>query len=161
MEQALVLAYKNAPKKIRVGRILMWIGCLLFFVTAAMNVVLFIVALATPDMHYLFDWSDASVSLRTYLAPFLCVAMVLAGIGGISYLRDKGPFKRFATLAAIILLVMFVIDTIVTIRNLIHNLTAAGATAAWLEFVIDLIDIQLSGGLYFIGWILVRDFTGD
>ena len=162
MEQDLTLAYRKAPRKVRAGRVIMFIGCILFFISALLDIAAFALMMFFPSIRDALVWDDLSVSIQRFALPVLGIFFVFAGIGGISYILDKGPFKRIATLTAIIMLVFFVLDTIISVRNFIHALTEDGDTVgSIIEFVLNLIDIQFSGGLYFIGWFMIKDYTGD
>ena len=163
MESELALAYKNAPRKVRVGRILMLIGCVLFFGAAFMDLLSFILILCVPEQTAAI-WSDPSEAIQIGALPLLSGLFVVAGIGGICFLRDKGGrMKSFATLAAVVMIVVFIIDTILALRTLIRGFVAPteGMQNPWLTFFLDLFDIQLSGGIYILGWFLVKDFVGD
>ena len=162
MDTNLAVAYRNPPKKIRVGRVLMAIGSVLFFVSAIIDILLFSVAFVPADPGV--DWSDVGVVLQLVAMPFLAVFFILAGIGGLCFITDKGGRLRcFASLAAIVMLVVFIIDTVLSIRSLVRGIVMPvnGQTNPWISFLIDLFDIQLSGGIYILGWFLVKDFVGD
>ena len=153
----------NAPKKVRVGRVLLWIASILFIFAAIFNILIFILSLAIPEARSQMDSATPGQLFQFYSSPVLSVIFALAAIGGICYLRDISKAKRLASLAAIILLVVFVIDTVVSVRNLVYALLAPNADAPreWLNFALNLLDTQLSGGLYFIGWFLQKDYMGD
>ena len=160
MDTELALAYKNAPKKVRVGRVLMWIGCILFFVAAIFDLVGFIVAIAAPEMSEV-DWGDPAQAIKYGTFPLLAVFFILAGIGGICFILDKGKFRSFATLAAVIMLVVILIDTVFLIRTLIYDWMGYGPGKAWANFFMGVFDVQVSGGIYCLGWFLCKDFVGD
>ena len=163
MDRELALAYKNAPKNIRAGRVVMFIGCLLFFFSAFMDMLTFVLTLAFPAETNV-NWSDVGEAFTTGALPLLSIFFVFAGIGGICFIRDKGgKMRKFATLAAVVTLVVFVVDTVLAIRGLVRNLMnpSVGGGTAWAQFLLSLVDIQLSGGLYLIGWFMIKDYTGD
>lgn len=162
MEEVCRINFQHAPKGVRVGRVLMNIGCILFFLAFVANVAVFALSVAIPE-EFGVDWTDVSQIVQFGARPFLAVFFLLAGIGGLSYVYDKGPLKRMATLAAVVMLVVFVIDTILSVRSLVHDLVGGEKSQSdiWVSFLINLLDIQLSGGLYFIGWFLCKDYMGD
>ena len=162
MEEVRPINFEHAPRGVRVGRVLMNIGCILFFLAFVGNIAAFVLAIAMPEQ-FGIDWSNVSQIVQFGSGPFLAVFFLLAGIGGLSYVYDKGPLKRMATLAAVVMLVVFVIDTILSVRSLVHDLIGGqkSQTDIWVSFFINLLDIQLSGGLYFIGWFLCKDYMGD
>jgi len=154
----------NAPLSVRVGRVLLRIGCILFFIMAAFNIAVFVLAFFNEETRNQYVLAPvAAKAIVFYAQPLLAVLFVLAAIGGLCYLSDRFRFKRMCSLAAVILLVVFVIDTVLSVRNLIYDLVSPDITAgtAWATFLISLIDIQLSGGLYFIGWAMQKDYMGD
>ena len=76
---------------------------------------------------------------------------------------DKHRIKVFASLAGVIMLVVIVISIVLMFRNFIKGLLTPGENVgtAILNFLFEFISIQLSGGLYFLGWFLTKDYTGD
>ena len=160
MDNELSLAYQNAPKKIRVGRVIMWIGCILFFIAAIIDLAEFIVACVSPGMAEV-NWGNPVHAIKYGTFPLLSVFFVLAGIGGICFILDKGKFRSFATLAAVIMLVVILIDTVFLIRTLIYDWMDYGPGKAWGNFFIGIFDVQVSGGIYCLGWFLCKDFVGD
>ncbi|MCR5348852.1 MAG: hypothetical protein K6E59_04515 [Bacilli bacterium] len=161
MDEELSRNYKNAPTKVQAGRVIMFIGCVFFFIAATVDLVNFVLAMAYFNQ---IDWSDIGVALQTSSLPFLAIFFVFAGVGGICFIRDVGGrMRKFATLAAVVMLILFVIDTVLAIRNLVRGCLNPDtpATEAWITFLVSLLDIQVSGGLYLIGWALTKDFVGD
>ena len=61
------------------------------------------------------------------------------------------------------MLAVFVIGTVLMFRDLIKTSLTPGSNAGiiWGTFFGDLLGIQLSGGIYFIGWFMIKDYTGD
>ena len=169
-EAELALAYKNAPRGVKVGRVLMIIGSVLFFIMAIGNIVAFILSLVNGhnDGHPL---SDVGTAMQTYALPLISAFFILTGIGGLLFVFDaKNRFCSFATLGAVIMLVVIIVDTVLSIRTLVRDLAGinldangekVGALYAWISFIIGLLDIQLSGGIYVIGWFKCKDFVGD
>ncbi len=159
----LQIAYHHAPKKIRFGRLLLLIGSVFFFIASFLNLLIFILLVSVPDARAYVNLSDPNEAFQTIAMPILAIGFLLAGIGGFSYVYDKGPFKSVAPLASAILLVTVVIDTIAGIRTLTNTLITGtqSAGSAWAEFGIGLLDVQISGGIYLLGWALTRDFVGD
>ena len=142
---------------------LLLIGSVFFFIASFLNLLFFILLVSIPDARVYVDWSDPNEAFQTIAMPILAIGFLLAGIGGFSYVYDKGPFKSVAPLASVILLVMVVIDTIVGVRTLTKTLLTGtqSAGSAWAEFGLGLLDVQISGGIYLLGWALTRDFVGD
>lgn len=154
--------FANAPTKIKVGRVLVLIGSILFFVVAVGRLVDFALAFIPYEGNEM-DWNDAYSVFEVIAHPFLAVFFVVAGIGGICYAIDKHRIKVFASLAGVIMLVVIVIATVLMFRNLIKSCLAPNADVgrAWFDFATDFIGIQLSGGIYFVGWFMTKDYTGD
>ena len=163
--ETLAIQYRNAPLKVRVGRVMMIIGCVLMFLAAFGNLLNFIVGLIDPSLLGAQAWNigDPSASFAFWVSPLLVIFFVVSGIGGISFVTDKGPFKRYASLAAVVFLVVILIDTFIAIRHLGHGIgdPDVSTASAWINFALGMLDVQLSGGIYFIGWFLAKDYVGD
>ncbi len=154
--------YVNAPTKIKVGRGLMVGGSILFFIVSLVTMIQF-VAYLVPNTEFSVDWSNPMQVFDLISSPFLSIFYIFAGIGGICYVIDKHRIKVFASLAGVIMLVVILIATVLMFRNLIKSCLApdANVAAAWITFLTDFLSIQITGGIYFIGWFLTKDYTGD
>ena len=154
--------YAEAPAKIKFGRVLIMIGSILFFIMSTLIIAEFLLSVI-PNEFYVVDWSQPTVVFGVIANPFLAVFYVIAGIGGICYVKDRGRLKVFASLAGVIMLVVIVIATVLMFRDLIKSclMPNANVGGAWLTFLQDFISIQLSGGLFFFGWFITKDYTGD
>ena len=155
--------FESAPLSVRAGKVLLWIGSILFFIASFFDLVFFTLSLIIPEVRSSFDFQDPGQMFQFVNLPVLAVLFIFAGIGGIAYLKDAGKAKRLCTLSAIILLFVVVIDTVVSIRNLVYGIINPDVSAAdaWGKFFLSLLDVQLSGGLYLLGWILMKDYMGD
>ncbi len=153
--------YRDAPTKVKVGRVLVIIGSLLFFLGAFLFLLEFILYFVPGEEPV--DWTDPTAVFSVVKCPFLIVFYILAGIGGLCYAFDKHRMKTFASLAGVIMLVVVVIGTVLMFHDLIKSSLAPNANLgqAFLEFFTDFLAIQIVGGVYFIGWFLVKDYTGD
>ena len=161
MEQAVQAKTEQQPTKIRVGRALMMIGCILFFINAAAQLFVFILMLvgkfvpgdAFVEVKKEFDvmWADPISAIKYLLSPFIAIFLIVSGIGGISWLRDKGPFISAAPLMAMICLALMVINFFTDVRALVTS------NWNWVQFIFNILDIQLTGGIYFIGWALAKN----
>ena len=154
--------YKDAPKKVQVGRIILLIGCIVCFIAVIVHLSQFIYYLV-PKEKYPTDWEDPSIVIDCVSSPFLAVFYLLAGIGGLCFIFDKYRMKVFCSLAGVISLAVLVLGTVGMFYNLIKSGLAkdANLALAFGNFFGDIISIQLSGGIYFIGWFLCKDYTGD
>jgi len=159
-DPALAIAYKNAPRGVKTGRVLMIIGSILFFIAAIGDAVAFILALVDPGSMGV-DWGDLSTAVEYGSYPALALFFLAAGIGGISFVLDKGKMKPFATLAAAVMLVVILVDTVLLIRHFIYGLAGGNTGQTWATLLIGILDVQLSGGIYVIGWFKCKDFVGD
>ena len=156
---------ENAPyaapvtKKIRVGRMLMIVGCALLFVYALSLIIEFIVNIANAKQLQI-DYGDPVNVVAEVILPFLAAFIVFVGVGGIAYVREKGPLLRWASIGAIILGVAIVIDLVLDIRTLAHNLANPDISNsfAWFKFGLGFIGFQLFGGIYFVGWFLAKSY---
>lgn len=154
--------YQDAPRKIKAGRIVLFIGCILCFVSVVLHLGEFIYYLI-PSENNPMNWTNPSLVFDCLKDPFLAVFYLLAGIGGICFIRDHHKMKEFCSLAGVIMLAVFVIGTVLMFRDLIKTSLTPGSNAGiiWGTFFGDLLGIQLSGGIYFIGWFMIKDYTGD
>ena len=159
--------YRHAPMKIRVGWVIMLIGTILFFIGSVVDWVTFGITIGQSEIQ-----SDTNTLLEVIRLPFVSIVLLFGGFGGLCYLFDrKKRLKSIGTLAAVVVLVFFVIDTVLVIRSLIHDLAGRtvnpytgehySAGESWLRFLISLLDLQLTGGVYLIGWAIIKDYLGD
>ena len=156
---------ENAPyaapvtKQIQVGRTMMLIGSILLFVYAVGLFVEFILSLANPSMMDV-EWSDPLSAFHVIMLPFIMVFLTFVGIGGITYIRNKGPFLRWASIGAIILGIVILVDFILDIRTLSRSLADPDIsnTTAWVRFVLGFVGLQIFGGVYFVGWFLAKNY---
>ena len=164
-EKAFLESVKTAPRGVKIGRVILRIACILFFIVATVELAVFIVSVAIPDLWTEVEsqFTDVFDRVQFFGLPVLAILYVLAAVGGLCYLADKSRFKKMASLAAIILLVVFLIDIILSVRSLVYDLIAPEADVgrAWREFIFSFIGNQITGGLYFIGWFMQKDYMGD
>ena len=168
MEEAQIVRvdYAHAPSRIRVGWAIMLIGTILFFLAAIADFVTFGLYIGVEAVR-----AETNALLEVIRLPIIAVILLFGGFGGICYLFDHSRLKSIGTLAAMVVLVVVVIDTVLAIRSLIHDL--AGRTTnpntgehyatweAWARFGVSLLDLQLTGGIYLIGWAIIKDYVGD
>jgi len=137
---------EKAKHQIKVGSVLLVIGSILFFIDAVFELSEMIYS---PILN-LVNWADFSDSFQYFSRIFIIPFMVLSGIGGISYVKRKGPFISFVALMAIIVAAIFIVDLLQSIISLYHD-------GDWLMFSLELISVQFDGGLYFLGWFFSKD----
>ena len=160
MEQA-IKAKPKLPRKIAVGRGLMMTGCVLFFINAFFSTAVFLgAALYKLYPEFILEsigpefdalWSDPVSAIKICLNPVIAIFLIFAGIGGISWIRDKGPFISAAPLMAMISLILIIANLFVDVRALVMS------NWNWGQFVLNLIDLQLTCGIYFIGWAMAKN----
>lgn len=145
-QAAFLKRQEKAKHHIKVGSVLLIIGSILFFIDAAFELAEMIYG---PLLNQV-NWNQFSDTFQYFTRLFIIPFMILSGIGGISYVKKKGPFISFVALMAIIVAFLFVMDLIQSIITLINNKN-------WLLFSIELVSVQFDGGLYFLGWFLSKD----
>ncbi len=143
---------------IKFGRVLIIIGSISFFIEAIFILTVWIismVALVTegPDSELALSWETPLDYVSNIGNIPICIFMIFAGIGGIAYVKDKGPFVSFCPLAAIIGMVVLVFDLILSILSLIQS---KGATFGVTLF--DLLTTWLWLGIYSFGWMLAKNW---
>ena len=156
---------ENAPyeapvtKSIRIGRKLMFVGSILLFVYAAAVLVEFILSFAIPETMEV-NWNDPLSAFHVIMLPFVMAFVIFVGIGGITYVREKGPLLRWASIGAIILGIVIVIDFIMDIRSLAKGLSTPEIDNVYaiLRFIFGFIGFQVFGGIYFVGWFLAKNY---
>lgn len=166
MGQVTAAKLAKAENKAKVGKIIMLVGCILLFFNAFFSLLDFTCSIlyffAPPgefkdflDFGYSEVWSDP-LSIMEYIAkPFISAFYIFAGIGGISWIRDKGPFMSFASRMAVIALFLIIINLFLDIRNLVMS------NWNWGNFFLSFIDLQLTCGIYFVGWFLAKGKIDD
>lgn len=145
-QAAFVKKQQKEQKHIRVGLVLIKIGSILFFIDS----VFLILALIINPILGNIDWSNF-VSVFNYVMYFFIIPfIILSAIGGLSYVKNKGPFISLVALMAIITILIFIGDFVVSLILLIQN-------GNWWQFLVSLLSVQLDGLIYFIGWLLSKD----
>lgn len=139
----------------------MGIGCILFFINALFLVATFLLAalykfypaLILEAVGPLLDalWSDPISAIKICMNPVIAIFLVFAGIGGISWLRDKGPFISAAPLMAMISLILIIVNLFIDVRALVMS------NWDWLQFLGNLLDLQFTCGIFFIGWAMAKN----
>ena len=156
---------ENAPfappvtKSIKVGRVLMLVGTALMFMYAFVSIAVFGISLYVPTVVGR-DLSDPlSVLSLSMLIPS-AIFLVFVGIGGMSYVAEKGPFLKWASIGAIVLGIYIVVDLVLDIRTIAHNINdpQIKASTAWTTFFLGFAGLQINGGIYFVGWFLAKNY---
>jgi len=157
----------KARKKAARGRVWMTFGCILLFFNAFGNLAVFVFAVVfalLPEQEGLLEtlrqgvvnaWGDPMTVSHYIFAPFIAVFLLLSGIGGLSWIRKKGPLMSFAPMMAMISLVLIVVNLFLDLRELIRS------NWDWLYFILNLIDLQLTCGIYFFGWLAAKGDPDD
>lgn len=157
---------ENAPyeapvtKKIRIGRKMMFIGSILLFLAALGNIVEMILIIVNPSMMAV-SLDDQRQFIYLIFLPIASIFISFVSIGGISFVRGKGPFLHWASLGAIILAIYMILDLIIDIRKIAHGVIAASEqdqTVLWIRFIIGIIEIQGFGGVFFFGWLFAKNY---
>ena len=159
-----IVGRKEWPSKIKAGRVTMFVGCILFFINALLELGAFVLDLVMApvlknipeyaDLAMLIEqrlWSDPIAIIQTFSLPVIAAFLIISGIGGISWLKDKGPFISIAPLMAMLSLVILIVNMFLDIRRLIIS------NWDWLEFLLNFIDLQLTCGIFFIGWSIAKN----
>ncbi len=139
-------AHKVAPS-IVFGRVCLIVGCLLFLVATGFTIYRY----AGKFMDGSFDWSKPRDAIEILLTPVVCIFMIVASIGGVSFVFDKGPFISVAAFAAFASLIVFIIYLVFDIRDLTVDWD-------WATFGLSLLDVELSAFVYFIGWFFAKNW---
>ena len=153
---------QKAEKRYRSGCRTMFFGCILLFINATLQLLTFAWAflyklLPSGEIWDLikasFDasWQDPTQIVQFLWAPIMAIFLILAGIGGISWIKDKGPLMSFAPLMAMISLVFIVVNLFLDLRKYIMN------GFDWFNLILDFLDIQFTCGFFFFGWLKAKD----
>lgn len=158
---------ENAPyaapltKSIRAGRVMMIVGVSLLLLYAFSCLIEFIVAFVVPDLVGI-DFSNPLQAWHIYFLPVMITFLVFVTIGGISFVREKGPLLRWASIGAIVLAIIVLIDLFVDVRSLAKNLQNPAITAddAWSTFLFGFFGMQIPSVIYLIGWWKAKNYLG-
>ena len=155
----LVIADAPVTKKIKAGRYMMLIGAGLLLVSVALQMAEFVLSIAFPAVMEV-DFTNPMHITHVILIPFICAFLIVVAIGGISYVRGRGPLMQGASIGAIALGVYIVIDLIIEIRNLAHGIgnPEFGTSTVLYKFLSSFLQSQLFCGVFFIGWFLAKDY---
>lgn len=138
---------KVAPS-IKAGRILLVATSCLFFLFGAWNIVDFFLRIFLEGET---DWADPYSIIWTVILPIIGLFMIASGVGGISFVKDKGPFISFTSLAAISSAIVFVIVLLFEIRSLLLRGDIIPINIAYIvQGVVCM--------AYFLGWMLANNW---
>ena len=152
---------RKSLQRFKVGKVIMFIGCILLFVNAISNLFDFVLALIYPNLPdsdfkevlaptFEGVWSQPISFFKYAFRPFIAAFLILSGIGGIQWIRDKGRLMSLAPLMAIISLVLIVANIFLDIRTLVMS------NWNWGLFFLSILDLQFTCGIYFVGWFLAK-----
>ncbi|MDY6431191.1 MAG: hypothetical protein SPL00_05375 [Bacilli bacterium] len=137
----------SVPKSIIFGRVLLIFAAVGFFLMAIYLPIDFII----DNLNKTIRWTDPLHCFIGVAIIPLAVFMIFAGIAAISYVRDEGPFLSFAALSAILCAVICFVDLVITTFIAIN-------TKNGLEFTIRFFTIVVPCFLYFLGWLLAKNW---
>ena len=135
------------PASIRLGRIILLVCSILFFAFTILNCADFV----CRCLGISGDWQDPYSAIWTVLLPFISFYLVFAGIGGISYARDRGPFIGIASLTAILSAILGVVTFMLEIRSLLNSGVLLNLNMFYfVEGVVCFV--------YFLDWMLAKNW---
>lgn len=156
-------ARNKIPASIRAGRVILRIASILFFLDAFGNVFEFGCFTATifyPEFlegEYAVNWDNAYDVVSYFALLPVAVFLVFAAIGGISYIKDKGPFMSWVSLAAILSAVLFMVQMLIILGSAITNNFDYNLNDP-LQWFNLFFNTSLDGTLYFLGWMLAKNW---
>lgn len=155
MSETIMEEKKIVPTKVKVGRILLVIGSILMMVDGLFSLVWWAIRLAAiwSPMENItpLPFTTFIDSLNSGVQPLLCLFLFFAGIAGINYVRDKGPFIWMCSWMAIILIIVMIYDWVVAIRDAVVG-------GSFGLFLLGILSFGLFEFLYVIGWFLTKDY---
>lgn len=162
MEAALTARQMKEEKKYRSGCRMMFFGCILIFINATLQLLTFVWAfvyklLPSGEIWDIikasFDaaWQDPTQVVEFIWTPIMSIFLILAGIGGISWIKDKGPLMSLAPMMAMISLVFIVVNLFLDLRKFLMN------GFNWIDLIVDFLDIQFTCGFFFFGWLKAKN----
>lgn len=153
------------PASIRVGRVFLWIGAILFFIDSVLSLAAWGVRFSAHWVDYqglynvtinpLSFWDEPFDIINVFsdgAKPVIYILMFLAGMGAISWLKGKGPFLSWVSWAAIISMVVWIIDILIDIRSMVQT------GFSWQAFLYNFFSMQLDIIFYSVGWLLAKDW---
>jgi len=162
MKSAVLTRQQKQEKSYRAGCRTMFFGCILLFINASLQLLTFVFALSYNffpsgeiwDMiKASFDgaWHNPAQVVEFIWSPIMAIFLILAGIGGISWIRDKGPLMSLAPMMAMISFVFIVVNMFIDLRAFIMS------GFNWFELIVDFLDIQFTCGFFFFGWLKAKN----
>ena len=169
-QQTQVIQWKQnkVPLSIRVGRVLLVIGAVLFFINSVNSLLYWGLRLAfhwiqvpseyaeikefLPELSFFESPLDIINVISDAVSPIIYVLKFLAGIGAISYVKDKRHFVDWVSWAAIIGLGICIFDLATNIRTLVIS------NFDWAKFGLSMFSMQLDILIYSIGWFLAKNW---
>jgi hypothetical protein len=166
--QVIQLKQNKIPLSIRVGRVLLIIGAILFLANSVNSFIYWWARFAFhwiklpeefaeiqelfPDLAFWGDPIDIINVISDAISPIVYVLKFLAGLGAIAYVRDKGHFIDWVSWAAIIGLLICVVDLAANIRTLVVS------NFNWGQFGLSFFSMQFDIIIYSIGWFLAKNW---
>lgn len=170
--QTQVIQWKEnkVPTSIRVGRVLLAIGAVLFIINSIVSVAYWGVRLGFhwlpegmenyaelkdlfPELSFFASPLDIINVISDAFDPVLYVLKFLAALGAFAYLKDKGGhFIDWVAWAAIIGLGVCFFDFITSVRTLVQT------NFDWAQFGWSFFSMQFDTLIYAIGWFLAKNW---
>ena len=170
--QTQVIQWKEnkIPTSIRVGRVLLIIGGILFIINSVNSLIYWGLCLGFhwlptnteelaelktlfPDLSFFDNPIDLINVIWDAFNPILYVLKFLAALGAFAYVKDKGGhFIDWVAWAAIIGLGISVFDFATNIRTLVQT------NFDWKTFGLNFFSMQIDTLIYSIGWFLAKNW---
>lgn len=170
--QTQVIQWKEnkVPTSIRVGRVLLIIGGILFIINSVNSLIYWGLCLGFhwlpanteelaelktlfPDLSFFDNPIDLINVIWDAFNPILYVLKFLAALGAFAYVKDKGGhFIDWVAWAAIIGLGISVFDFATNIRTLVQT------NFDWKTFGLNFFSMQIDTLIYSIGWFLAKNW---
>ena len=76
---------KNAPRGVKIGRVILRVACILFFIVATVELAVFIVSVAVPELwaEVESEFTDVFDRVQFFGLPVLAALYVVAAVGGL------------------------------------------------------------------------------
>lgn len=170
--QTQVIQWKEnkVPTSIRVGRVLLIIGGILFIVNSVNSLVYWCLCFGFhwlpsdtetladlkslfPDLSFWGDPIDLIDVISDAFNPVIYTLKFLAGLGAFAYVKDKGGhFIDWVAWAAIIGLGISVFDFATNVRTLFMS------NFDWKTFGLNFFSMQFDTLIYSLGWFLAKNW---
>ena len=106
-------------------------------------------------MYHPKRWRSSRSSSPEFLSrSALAIVLIVGGLGGVAYGFGIGPFRKFVSPLATIILVLWIVNSILTITGYLRD---GKVGSLFLTVILPITTVGVVEALYVVGYFLARD----